>query len=311
LGCNLAAIETDKETDQMPLDLIITRKETAAAMELADIAEICPAVLTETAAPETSGRYGFINTMQAMQILGDYGYRPTQATQRPSRNAAHRPFAMHAISFAHDSDLNENNKDSRPEIILYNSHDGKSALKLYSGCFRFICSNGIVAGNGFQSKMRHSHTTANGFESMLKETAANLPRMMQRVSTLQETTVDNESAMNFAYNAAALRWEQMPQDMAGGNMPSEQAKPGAYFDHGTVRDMFQANRYEDHGPTAWRIFNRIQENIMRGGPSIVSLTSRAKETGQGWKLRKSKAITSLPKTIDVNRKLWDLADEMA
>ena len=295
----------------MPLDLIITRKETAAAMELADIADICPAVLTETAAPETSGRYGFINTMQAMQILGDYGYRPTQATQRPSRNAAHRPYAMHAISFAHDSDLNENNKDSRPEIILYNSHDGKSALKLFSGVFRFICSNGIVAGNGFQSKMRHSHTTANGFESMLKDTAANLPRMMNRVAALQESTVDNESAMDFAYNAAALRWEQMPQDMANGNMPPEQAKPGAYFSRRTVRDMFQANRYADHGPTAWKIFNRIQENIMRGGPSIVSLTNRAKETGQGWKLRKSKAITSLPKTIDVNRKLWDLADALA
>jgi hypothetical protein len=295
----------------MPLDLIITRKETAAAMELADIAEICPAVLTETAAPETSGRYGFINTMQAMQILGDYGFRPTQATQRPSRNTSHRPFAMHAISFAHDSDLNENNKDSRPEIILYNSHDGKSALKLFSGVFRFICSNGIVAGNGFQSKMRHSHTTANGFETMLKDTAANLPRMMDRVAALQETTVDNESAMDFAYNAAALRWERVPQDMAGGNMPSEQAKPGAYYNHGTVRDMFAANRYADHGPTAWLIFNRIQENIMRGGPSIVSLTNRAKETGQGWKLRKSKAITSLPKTIDINRKLWDLADALA
>jgi hypothetical protein len=295
----------------MPLDLIITRKETAAAMELSDIAEICPAVLTETAAPETSGRYGFINSMQAMQILGDYGFRPTQATQRPSRNAAHRPFAMHAISFAHDSDLNENNKDSRPEIILYNSHDGKSALKLFSGVFRFICSNGIVAGNGFQSKMRHSHTTANGFETMLKDTAANLPRMMDRVSALQETTVDNESAMDFAYNAAALRWEQMPQDMEGGFMSPEQAKPGAYYNHKTVRDMFQANRYADHGLTAWLIFNRIQENIMRGGPSIVSLTNRAKETGQGWKLRKSKAITSLPKTIDVNRKLWDLADALA
>ena len=295
----------------MPLDLIITRKETAAAMELADIAETCPAVLTETAAPETSGRYGFINTMQAMQILGDYGFRPTQATQRPSRKASHRPYAMHAISFAHDSDLNENNKDSRPEIILYNSHDAKSALKLYSGCFRFICSNGLVAGNGFQSKMRHSHTTANGFESMLKDTAANLPRMMNRVAALQETTVDNESAIDFAYNAAALRWEQIPQNRTGGFMASDQAKPGAYFDYGTIREMFQANRYADQGHTAWLVFNRIQENIMRGGPSIVSLTKRAKETGQGYKLRKSKAITSLPKTIDVNRKLWDLADALA
>jgi len=299
----------------MPLDLIITRKETAAAMELAEIAAICPAVLTETAAPETSGRYGFINTMDAMQILGDYGFRPTQATQRPSRKVSHKPFAMHAISFAHDSDLNENNKDSRPEIILYNSHDGKSALKLFSGVFRFICSNGIVAGNGFQSKMRHSHTTATGFESMLKDTAANLPRMMNRVAALQEATVDNELAMDFAYNAAALRWERRPETMSGEIMrlrpESGQANPGAYFDHQTVRELLQAWRFEDHGPSAWLVFNRIQENIMRGGPEIVSLSKHAQAKGQGWRVRKSKAITSLPKTIDINRKLWDLADALA
>lgn len=286
----------------MPLDLIITRKETAAAMELAEIAEICPAVLTETAAPETSGRYGFINTMDAMQILGDYGFRPTQATQRPSRKASHKPFAMHAISFAHDSDLGQSNWESRPEVTIFNSHDGKACLSLYAGVYRAICSNHLLGGDGFKSKMRHSHTTANGFESMLKETAANLPRMMQRVAALQETTVDDQSAIDFAYNAAALRWERAHP---------EQAKPGAYFNHQTVRDMFQANRYEDQGANAWKTFNRIQENIMRGGPSIVSLTSRAKETGQGWKLRKSKAITSLPKTIDINRKLWDLADALA
>jgi hypothetical protein len=146
---------------------------------------------------------------------------------------------------------------------------------------------------------------------MLKDTAANLPRMMQRVSALQETTVDNEAAIDFAYNAAALRWEQMPQDMGGNILPSEQAKPGAYFDHQTVRDMFQANRFEDQGANAWKTFNRIQENIMRGGPEIVSLSKNAQAKGQGWRLRKSKAITSLPTTIDINRKLWDLADALA
>ena len=268
-------------------------------------------MLTETAAPETSGRYGFINTKQAMQLLGDYGFRPTQATQRPSRKASHKPFAMHAISFAHDRDLGKSNWESRPEVTIFNSHDGKACLSLYAGVYRAICSNHLLGGDGFKSKMRHSHTTANGFETMLKETAANLPRMMQRVAALQETNVDHGAAIDFACNAAALRWEQMPLDMQGDFMPPEFAKPGAYFNKKTVRDMFAANRYQDEGLTSWLVFNRIQENIMRGGPSIVSLTKRAKETGQGWKLRKSKAITSLPKTIDVNRKLWDLADALA
>ena len=81
----------------------------------------------------------------------------------------------------------------------------------------------------------------------------------------------------------------MPQDMQGDFMPSEQAKPGAYFNKKTVREMFAANRYADEGQTAWLVFNRIQENIMRGGPSIVSLTNRAKETGQGLEIAQVKS----------------------
>ena len=117
-----------------------------------------------------------------MEVLGDFGFRPVNAAQQPSRKPENKPFAMHMISFAHDDDLRNPYNETRPEIILYNSHDGKSALNYLRGRFRFICSNGIVAGDGFQSKMRHSRKTANGFETLLKETAESLPRMMQRIT---------------------------------------------------------------------------------------------------------------------------------
>jgi hypothetical protein len=125
----------------MPLDLIITRKETAAAMELSDIAEACPAVLTETAAPETSGRYGFINTMQGHADPWRLWLSPLRKPRRDPVPQCFAPALCHACNqlCALIGTLNENNKDSRPEIILYNSHDGKSALKLFSGVFRFIC----------------------------------------------------------------------------------------------------------------------------------------------------------------------------
>ena len=287
----------------MPFDVIYQRNENQTALSFDEIIEACPAVLTETASPETSGKYGFVNTYQAMEVLGDFGFRPVNAAQQPSRKPENKPFAMHMISFAHDDDLKNPYNETRPEIILYNSHDGKSALKLFAGAFRFICSNGIVAGDGFQSKMRHSRKTANGFETLLKETAESLPRMMQRIATLQETETA-ANVLDFAFNAAKLRWEHV-------HAPNEQPETGTFFNAETLRDLQGARRYDDVGNNAWKVFNRVQENIMRGGPRILSRTEKAKETGQGWKYRKAKGVQSLPETIRLNRELWDLSNELA
>jgi hypothetical protein len=288
----------------MPFDVIYQRNENATALSFDEIIEACPAVLTETASPETSGKYGFVNTYQAMQVLGDFGFRPVNKAQQPSRNPANKPFAMHMISFAHDDDLRNPYNETRPEIILYNSHDGKSALKLFAGAYRFICSNGIVAGDGFQSKMRHSKKTANGFETLLTDTAESLPRMMQRIATLQETETA-ANVLDFAYNAAKLRWEMAPNELA------ENAETGTYYDKNTIGGLLGARRFDDQGTNAWKVFNRVQENIMRGGPDILSLTKKAKETGQGWKYRKAKAVSSLPETIRLNRELWNMSHELA
>ena len=287
----------------MPFDVIYTNQKFTGELKFSEIVEKCPAVVTETASPETSGKYGFVNTLQAVQVLGDYGFRPTKAMQQPSRNPANKPFAMHCVSFAHDNDLKNPYNETRPEIILYNSHDGKSALKLFAGAFRFICSNGIVAGDGFQSKMRHSNKTANGFETLLKETAESLPRMMQRITQLQETETA-ANVLDFAFNAAKLRWEHV-------HAPNEQPETGTFFNAETLRDLQGARRYDDQGTNAWKVFNRIQENIMRGGPRILSRTEKAKETGQGWKYRKASGVSSLPETIRLNRELWNLSNALA
>ena len=287
----------------MPFDVMYTNQKFTGELKFSEIVEKCPAVVTETASPETSGKYGFVNTLQAMKVLGDFGFRPVNVSQQPSRNPEKKPYAMHMLSFAHDNDLKNPYNETRPEIILYNSHDGKSSLKLFAGAFRFICSNGIVAGDGFQSKMRHSNKTANGFETLLKETAESLPRMMQRIATMQETETA-ANVLDFAYNAAKLRWEHV-------HAPNEQPETGTFFNTQTLSDLQGARRYDDQGTNAWRVFNRVQENIMRGGPRILSRSEKAKEKGLDWKYRKAKAVSSLPETIRLNRELWDLSNALA
>jgi len=43
------------------------------------------------------------------------------------------------------------------EIILVNAHDGTSSYQMISGVFRFVCANGLFAGDAFEDlKVRHT-----------------------------------------------------------------------------------------------------------------------------------------------------------
>jgi len=285
----------------MPFDLIHTQNETATALDFQTVVDNCPAVLTGSKSPDVSDRYGFVSTMGAMQVLADYGFRPVKAIQRPSRKSDLQPFAAHMISFCHDYDL-AGATDNRPELIIYNSHDGKSALKLFAGIYRFICSNGIIAGNGFDASMRHSNKTANGFEDLLKSQAKALPGLMERIDSLQNTRLEQEQALDFAYNATKLRWEFESEQ----NPTTDKPLRGSYATDYTMQSMLNPLRRDDFGRDAWTVFNVAQEKLIRGGPKVISHTVRNADHGRGT-IRKTRGISSLPEIVRINRKLWDLA----
>jgi hypothetical protein len=182
--------------------------------------------------------------------------------------------------------------DIRPEIILYNSHDGTGSVKLFAGAFRFICSNGIVAGEGFQSRIYHSRALL-GFEEMLRNTVATLPELMGRIDRMRGVSLSTGDVHDMAIAGVATRWD----DYTG------QAK-GAYAVAQTVKDVMQVRRNGDEGYDAWTVFNRIQEGVIRGNAMIRSIT----ETHPEGVMRKARPINSIKEAVRINRELWDIAE---
>ena len=144
--------------------VIFSRNADNSALTLEQIQHRAPAAFSTTKAERLSDRYISLNTSDVLPIMADYGYLPTQAAQKRSRKAS-ADHAAHMLAFSKTTDIVEAG-DIRPEIILYNSHDGTGSVKLFAGVFRFICSNGIVAGDGFQSRIYHSKAL-NGTTSFL------------------------------------------------------------------------------------------------------------------------------------------------
>lgn len=276
----------------MSKHVIFSRNSNDSALSVERIQQLAPAVFSTTKHERLTDRYVALHTSDVLPVLADYGYQPVQAAQRRGKDPMH---AQHMMAFAKTQDIALDNGEFRPEIILYNSHDGSGSVKLFAGAFRFICSNGIVAGDGFSSRIYHSKSLL-AFEDMLRTTVESLPNLMAKIDRMRSVSLTSGQIHDMAIAAVATRWS----DYVG------QEENGTYAVSQTVKDVMQAKRMEDTTWDAWTVFNKIQENVLRGNAFVRSI-SKVHPEGT---MRKARCINSIKAHVDVNRKLWDIADEI-
>jgi hypothetical protein len=289
----------------MQKHLIFSRNVNNTALTTERIQQLAPAVFSDTKAHGLSDRYASLNTAQLLPVLADFGYFPMQAAQKKSRKGEAQ-HSSHMLSFAKTYHTQDIIGDVRPEIILYNSHDGSSSVRLFAGCFRFICSNGIVAGDGFQSRMYHNAKAINGFEDMLASTVNSLPLLMERIEKLRSTKLMYSDAVEMARKGVQTRWKMFDDVITDMPYSTEGVPFGSYATEKTVRDALVVQRNEDDYMDAFTVFNRIQEAVVRGNAFVRSLTKV--NTSHGGLMRKARPISSVSEGIRVNSELWAIAD---
>lgn len=273
----------------MKQNLIFSRRADNGILTNDDIMRRAPSVFAEDKAGRLTSRYHALNTSDLLPVLADYGYHPVQAAQKRARKGEQR-HAAHMLAFAKDV----GDGGLRSEIVAYNSHDGTSGVKLFAGAYRFICSNGIIAGEGFSANLRHTHKAMSGFEDMLQNIIAGLPKMMDTIESLRQRTMDYDEAAALAKQAVKLRWDFLE----GAYVPEDTR--GTFATAETVQNALSCRRREDDTYDAWTVLNRIQENVVRGHVMVQSFT----EKGQGE--RKARPIQSIQEHVRVNQQLFDL-----
>lgn len=252
----------------MGKNLIFTRRPDNLPLTPPEIERLAPSVYSMDKAPHLSERYGQVTTSNAISVLLGHGFYPVQAAQVGKGNTA-----KHMIAFS--PEYHPNKAEGRPELILYNSHDGTSALKMFAGFFRFICSNGIVAGQGFEARLRHNTSTVSQFEAMIDATAGRLPDLMSKIENMRSQRLSYGDTLEFVKTAAGFRWNK---DLITDN---------------TINDIYTPRRNEDVDTNMWTVFNRAQESLVRGGVRI------------GPNDRKARSLGSINKALEVNTKLWE------
>jgi hypothetical protein len=288
-------------------NLIFSRSSTNGELSADRLQYLAPAIFANSVKDSLSPRYAQLRTADVLPVLADHGFVPVQAAQKRSRKTS-MEHTQHMVAFAHRdslpsvSGLEAYDADAnRGEIILYNSHDGSGSIKLFVGAYRFICSNGIVAGDGYQSRLYHNQANVNSFEHMLTNTVKRLPVLMERIEQMRSIQLTRDAQREMATQSALTRWKWTPE------FETEDAViKGSYSTGHTVSSLLSVNRFADFEEDAWTVFNRIQENVIRGGAMIKSFT----EKNPDGSYRKSRAVNGVAENIRVNRELWDIAENI-
>jgi Domain of unknown function (DUF932) len=222
-----------------------------------------PSVFAAGKHASRSARYTYIPTIEVLRGLRQEGFEPFMVAQGASRIEGKAEFTKHLIRLRHGGG-DAGTGMTRPEaneIILINSHDGASSYQLLSGLFRYVCCNGLVVGS-VSNDIRIAHkgniqdeVIEGAFRVLDDFTVVNEATERMKALDLQP---DEERA--FATGALALRYDRRSErdERSEG---SDDPPPTPI----TAEQLIEARRPEDRGHSLWTVFQRVQENALRGG----------------------------------------------
>ena len=111
-----------------------------------EIAARCPQVFETSYSSRRTQKYGQLTTASVIDALRTEGYEVTSAFAQ-SAKAGKRPTIhhKHCVRLSHRDFLDTLSPDeTRPEIVIVNSHDGSSSFRIMAGIFRLVCENGLI-----------------------------------------------------------------------------------------------------------------------------------------------------------------------
>ena len=115
-------------------------------LSVEELRERVPAVFAESVHERLSQKYTFIPTERVLSGLLSAGFVPVDARQAHTRNSS-LLHARHVIRMRRRFETVQL-RDSVPEIVFLNSHDGTSAYQLRLGLFLVVCTNGLIVSRG-------------------------------------------------------------------------------------------------------------------------------------------------------------------
>lgn len=167
--------------------------------------------------------------------------------------------------------------DSELRIVIMNDHRGSKSLILKLGVFRLVCANGLVVSDAEFASTRIKHIGNNvdqKVDEFIERIAACAEHLRTKLAEYGAKQLDADMRAKLALDMLTVRFKDRP-------VTSEM-----------IASALDARRLDDLSNDLWTVFNRIQENIVKGTTGI-------------------RQIRSVKRDVELNTKLWDVLTKAA
>ena len=259
-----------------------------------NLRQIIPSAYTAQA-DWLSNKYQAISTENIVDEMRSRGWNPVKAVEtgtksNGSNGTAKRHYNFHMVHFRHDTLTEESLKtvgDSVPEMVLINSNNGARAFRFEAGIFRLVCSNGMIVKDADMGSIRQVHMGEFDIVPHIEQFIHTTRKNMDRIIHLQQTQLDKDLQVELAERAMDIRFS------------------GSKFQP-VIDDVLKVRRQGDVGNDGWKVVNRIQEALIRGGIRTTYTDEKKKETFE----RQAGEVKSLRMSNEYNQKLFNVVDEV-
>ena len=230
--------------------------DTLNVLTLEEATNLVPAIGATGPSEKASNNYQFVSTREILQRVQRDGWLITNASSQ-GRSA----YAQHRVTLVHENDINEArlnaSNEGIPRIEMFNSHNLTKRLMFAIGFFRFLCSNGLIIASGpaetIRTKHRFSGDRLEQIMEQVSQISKRFPTINNAINNFKNRELTESEQFAYAHYAIKGRFNYRPE------------MPKRFKDMGrTVEKILAARRDEDQGNSAWVVYNRIQENLVRG-----------------------------------------------
>jgi signal transduction histidine kinase len=155
-----------------------------------------------------------------------------------------------------------------------------------------VCENGLVVkeeGKDFGGfTLRHMGYSFAELKELVNIAVEALPKVVSKINQFTERIMTKDEQKSFATRALEIRFGE---------------ETVSRVTDAQIQEMLNPIRREDKGDDLYRVFNRIQESIVRGGFDIAGRTKSG--------TRKVRRISNMLHDLDINGQLWVLAESYA
>ncbi|ECS0833797.1 DUF945 domain-containing protein [Salmonella enterica] len=245
-----------------------------------ELMQYTPSVFGEDKHTSRSEKYTYIPTITLLENLRREGFEPFFACQSRVRDPGRRDYTKHMLRLRRAGQITG---QQVPEIIILNSHSGESSFQLLPGMWRQVCANGLVCGQSFgEIRVPHRGDIAGKVIEGAYEVLGVFDRVEEKRDAMQSLLLPPPAQQAFARAALTYRFGEEHQPVA-------------------ATQILTPRRYEDRKDDLWSVFNRIQENLLKGG--LPGRTAKGKRSH-------TRAVNGIDGDVKLNRALWVMAEQM-